>query len=900
MPAIIMRYFALLTLLLCFVTGAFGYNYFSNWLAEKKLALIDLTQGVQKRIDAYRFFTYQIYGDLNNDPLSSEEDINAINLMPNVFYVEKNGQKTDALIFGQHDVSTLHSVRRISRSLDILWGAETNVYSMYYLNGVDNSLTMISTQTLKDISSQFRGSYITAIAEARRTEMLQQANALDERESFSPLRKLRFYDDYYFTLRTTFNQPGHLATIIAFDLPINDLIPSILPREGLQLRQDTPSANNIDTNSGSEDMTDIQLGRSLIEISSPLVNAPVKIVFQTPIKVLLIDILRNNVWLLLLNLALLLFSIAGFYIFRQKYSHPDEDLSHRLRKQLNIYHETIGRIPMGVLIYDFGSNKVIVQNEQAEHLLPHLSLQKVANMADEHQGVIQVTVNNEMFEIRQFRSQYSADYCLFLLREQDKEILVNRKLQLAQREYEKNVQARKRLFRNLLSEFKQPLLSLHKNLQAIRHTDDKSEQQQLTEQLTVDTACAIELLDNIALQEKLEVQEWKLANESFSPLTMIDNLLLEWLPRINQKGLCLFSHYKLDINQTYMGDGELLKKTLSLLLNYSITNTEYGKITVSIVSDQTAPEKLIVQISDTGAGISGTEQDNLNHPFLNPTTADRFGQNSGLTLFLCNQLCNKLGGQLNIHSKKGLGTHYILTVNMTPDPLPVEEEKLLDGITVLLDITADEVRHIVSHLITGWGANYLISDERQINQKVDICITDDPERTADYSILLTGDDPAIIPLGPHRLRANYNISQLLLGALLKLIEQQLEAPTDTGLTDDEHDDAFYAGQLASSDYYSLFIETVPDDLKRLYTEAEDGDFMSLSQTAHRLKGVFAMLNLHPGKQLCERLEQHITAHDGAQIENNLHEIERFVSALLSPIDSGEQEGGDRKHPDGLT
>ncbi|MDI5405262.1 hypothetical protein MJM25_29845, partial [Salmonella enterica subsp. enterica serovar Lubbock] len=42
-----------------------------------------------------------------------------------------------------------------------------------------------------------------------------------ERESFSSLRKLAWQNGHYFTLRTTFNQPGHLATVVAFDLPIN-------------------------------------------------------------------------------------------------------------------------------------------------------------------------------------------------------------------------------------------------------------------------------------------------------------------------------------------------------------------------------------------------------------------------------------------------------------------------------------------------------------------------------------------------------------------------------------------------------------------------------------------------------------------------------------------------------
>ncbi|MEC5318072.1 phosphotransferase RcsD [Brenneria populi subsp. brevivirga] len=878
MPAIIVRYFSLLILLLLLAVGAFSYNYLSSWLIDKKHALTDIAQGVQKRIDTYRFFTYQIYGNLNGEPLADGASINAISLMPDVFYVEKNDQKTDALIFGQHDASTLNSVYRISRYLDILWGAENDVYSMYYLNGIDNSLTMISTQTLKDISSQFRGSYITAIAEARRTEMLQQANALDERESFSPIRKLRFYNNYYFTLRTTFNQPGHLATIIAFDLPINDLIPTDMSRENFMLRQDT--STNTDTGSGNEDITVIQLNGSLIEISSQLINAPVKIVFQVPIRVLVLNMLHNNMWLLLLNLALLLFALSSFYIFRRKYIHPGEDISEQLGNQLKIYDETIGRIPMGVLIYDFSSNKVVIQNARSESLLPHLSLQKITNMADEHQGIVQVTVNNEMYEIRQFRSQYSPDYCLFLLREQDKEILVNKKLQLAQREYEKNVQARKRLFKNLLSELRPPLLALRQNMLSIAHADDAAEQQRIIQQLLTDAGGAVELLENIELQEKLEMPEWQPEHNSFSPLTMIDALLLELLPRINQKGLALFNHYKLDINQTYLGDSQLLKKTLSLLLNYAITNTDYGKITLSIDRDAKIPERLIIQISDTGAKVSGDEQDNLDHPFLHPAKADRFNKNSGITLFLCNQLCNKLGGRLNIHNKTGLGTHYILALTMEPEALPVEEEKLLEGITVLLDIASDEVRHIVCRLLSGWGANHSLLDERQVNQSADLYITDDPAKNADDSILLGGDGTSLISLAPRRLQANFNISQQLLEALLKLIEQQLETPADTSPAADGGDAASYANQLAASDYYSLFVETVPDDLKRLYTEAEDGDFLSLAQTAHRLKGVFAMLNLHPGKQLCERLEQHITARNSAQIENDLHKIEEFIRSLL--------------------
>ncbi len=102
----------------------------------------------------------------------------------------------------------------MSTYLDTLWGAENVPWSMYYLNGQDNSLVLISTLPLKDLTSGFKESTVSDIVDSRRAEMLQQANALDERESFLTCAA-RPQNGHYFTLRTTFNQPGHLATVVA-------------------------------------------------------------------------------------------------------------------------------------------------------------------------------------------------------------------------------------------------------------------------------------------------------------------------------------------------------------------------------------------------------------------------------------------------------------------------------------------------------------------------------------------------------------------------------------------------------------------------------------------------------------------------------------------------------------
>ncbi|MCR2752435.1 ATP-binding protein, partial [Salmonella enterica] len=90
-------------------------------------------------------------------------------------------------------------------------------------------------------------------------------------------------------------------------------------------------------------------------------------------------------------------------------------------------------------------------------------------------------------------------------------------------------------------------------------------------------------------------------------------------------------------------------------------------------------------INDTGSGISNEEISNLNYPFLSQTLVDRFNHGSGLTFFLCNQLCKKLNGQLDIRSKVDIGTRYTIRVAMEMERKePQEQEKLLDGVTALL------------------------------------------------------------------------------------------------------------------------------------------------------------------------------------------------------------------------
>lgn len=872
-PGNITRFFLLLIVVLLVAMGVMVQSAVNAWLKDKSYQIVDITHALHKRVDTYRYATWQIYDNIAATPASSTGDgLQETRLRQDVYYLEKPRRKTEALIFGSHDSSTLEMTQRISSYLDTLWGAESSPWSMYYLNGQDNSMILVSTLPLKDLSSGFKETGVGTIVDSRRAEMLQQANALDERESFSRLRRLAWQNGHYFTLRTTFNQPGHLATVVAFDLPINDLIPPSMSLDSFQLEPDDSLSAPLATDKEGPDSVTINFNSARIEIASPLASTHLRLVWQVPFGTLLMDTLQNILLPLLLNIGLLALALFGFTTFRQQAPRAAETtvgVSNELQTLRALNEEIVALLPLGLLVHDLDANRTVISNKIADHLLPHLNLQNIIAMADQHQGVIQATINNELYEIRQFRSQIAPRTQIFVIRDQDREILVNKKLKQAQRLYEKNQQGRVAFMQHIGEALQLPVKNLAESAAKINTPEHIH--------LANEAQTIIRLVDEIQLLNQLETDSWKINATEFAIQPLVDEVALEMLPIIKRKGLQLLINNQLPADEVRHGDREALRKILQLLLHYSVTTTQIGKITLEICEEESAPERLLFRVLDTGEGIGNDEIDNLHFPFLNETSEDRYGKAHGLTFYLCDQLSRKLGGHLSIKSRQDIGTRYNLHVLMTAEPQPDDQnEKLLDEVVAMLDITSNEVRNIVTRQLENWGADCITPDERLASQEFDIFVTDNPSNLTSSGLLLSDDENGMRKIGPGQFRVNFNISAALQDAVLGLIEEQLtreELPESPSGGDE-------TAQLHASGYYSLFVDTVPEDVSRLYTESAASDFAALAQTAHRLKGVFAMLNLVPGKQLCETLEHHIRESGVANIQKYISDIDAYVKSLL--------------------
>lgn len=140
------------------------------------------------------------------------------------------------------------------------------------------------------------------------------------------------------------------------------------------------------------------------------------------------------------------------------------------------------------------------------------------------------------------------------------------------------------------------------------------------------------------------------------------------------------------------------------MIQYAVTTTQIGKITLEVDQDESEAERLTFRILDTGQGVTLNEVDNLHFPFINDTQGDRYGKANPLTFWLCDQLARKLGGHLNIKAREELGTRYIVHVKMPlHDQHADSEERLLDDVCVMVDVTSNDVRSIVLRQLENWG-----------------------------------------------------------------------------------------------------------------------------------------------------------------------------------------------------
>jgi CheY-like chemotaxis protein len=141
--------------------------------------------------------------------------------------------------------------------------------------------------------------------------------------------------------------------------------------------------------------------------------------------------------------------------------------------------------------------------------------------------------------------------------------------------------------------------------------------------------------------------------------------------RAHDKGITFDINYQYPLPEKICTDPTRLKQILINLCGNALKFTKEGGISINVNYRQDS-NQMEFQVTDTGIGMTDDEIENIFKPFsqADNSTTRKFG-GTGLGLAISKQLCQKLGGDVIVHSEKDKGSTFsaIIDTGMAQDEL---------------------------------------------------------------------------------------------------------------------------------------------------------------------------------------------------------------------------------------
>jgi signal transduction histidine kinase len=187
----------------------------------------------------------------------------------------------------------------------------------------------------------------------------------------------------------------------------------------------------------------------------------------------------------------------------------------------------------------------------------------------------------------------------------------------------------------------------------------------------------LELINDILDLSKISTGSIDVVREALSPIELVSDVVSLMSVRAEAKNLVLAIEYRTPMPQTIQGDARRLKQVLVNLVGNALKFTDEGAVTLHLaLLEEQAEPALRFEVWDTGIGLSDDEIARLFQPFAqaDASTARKYG-GSGLGLSICKSLVERMGGEIAVESRAGVGSVFRVTLPTGP----------LDGVPRIAD-----------------------------------------------------------------------------------------------------------------------------------------------------------------------------------------------------------------------
>ena len=239
---------------------------------------------------------------------------------------------------------------------------------------------------------------------------------------------------------------------------------------------------------------------------------------------------------------------------------------------------------------------------------------------------------------------------------------------------------------------------------------------ELHERILSNGSALLALLDDLLDIQRIESGKAPVALTAVRLSSCIEAVAADLELDAERKGLQLIVQ-PADTRAVALADDRRVRQILTNLIGNAIKFTERGEIRVSLSRPEDS-DRLVVDVADTGIGLTEAEAQGLFEPFVqgNESIADRYG-GSGLGLALSRGLAREMGGDVRLlSSARGFGTTFRLLLQPHPSESQATEAppetsgrrsggaEDLTGARVLLAEDNTDIRLAMKLLLEGLGA----------------------------------------------------------------------------------------------------------------------------------------------------------------------------------------------------
>lgn len=225
--------------------------------------------------------------------------------------------------------------------------------------------------------------------------------------------------------------------------------------------------------------------------------------------------------------------------------------------------------------------------------------------------------------------------------------------------------AKSRFLANVSHEIRTPLNGVLGMLELARQTDLAPKQRQYVEGARNSAETLLGIISGVLDLSKIEAGKVDLEIAAFDLRNAVEDATDLFAEVASTKRLELSCFLPSSLPTALIGDPGRLRQVLTNLIGNAVKFTEHGEVRVRVdpIEIEDASVLLLFEVTDTGIGIAADRQPHIFDAFTqaDTSTTRRYG-GTGLGLTIAKQLCETMGGSIDVSSEPAYGSRFRFTI----------------------------------------------------------------------------------------------------------------------------------------------------------------------------------------------------------------------------------------------